>query len=132
MTKPRFGLTLFSMTIRWPGSRAAVALLLLALVAAPLASEAVDAMDSHGCCPDGAPLADSEMPCQYLAALDCCEQLGLPSTPAGDAARVAPVGAALVALAAVLPPPPVLLAAFADHAHGPPQGAQLRATVLRL
>jgi hypothetical protein len=120
------------MRIRWPGSRAAVALLLLALVAAPLASEAVDAVDSHGCCPDGAPVADASMPCQYLAALDCCDQVGLPATPAGDAARVGPVGFALAALAVYLPSPPVLLAAWADHAHGPPQGAQLRATVLRL
>ena len=99
LTPPRSGLTLPDMAIRLPYPRAAVAVLLLALVAAPLASEAVAALDRHGCCPDGAPVAETPAPCQYIAALDCCSQLAVPSTPAGDGARLAHVAVALVGLA---------------------------------
>jgi len=120
------------MVMRTRSASAAVALLLLALVAAPFATEALAAADRHSCCPDSAPVAESPMPCQYLAALDCCSQVGVPATPAGDGARSTPVPFALVAFTAPLPPPPVLSIAHARHAHGPPQDAQLRATVLRL
>lgn len=109
-----------------------MALLLLALVAAPFASEAIAAADTHACCPERAPVADAPAPCQYLAALQCCSQLGVPATPAGDAPRLSPLAFALVASSVPLPPAPVPSPAFARHAHGPPQDAQLRATVLRL
>jgi hypothetical protein len=132
LTAARSEATLGRMAIRRPHPRAAVALLLLALVAAPFASEAIASLDRHGCCPEGAPVTDSPAPCQYLAALDCCAQLGVPATPAGDAARTAPAAFAVVGVTPLLPPPPVLLFAHARHAHGPPQDAQLRVTVLRL
>lgn len=109
-----------------------MALMLLALVAIPFASEAFAAADRHSCCPDGAPAAESPMPCQYLAALDCCSQLGVPATPAGDGARETLVAFPLVSFSAPVPSPPVLSIARARHAHGPPQDAHLRATVLRL
>ncbi|MEX2207006.1 MAG: hypothetical protein WEF50_12325 [Myxococcota bacterium] len=109
-----------------------MALLLLALVAAPFASEAIAAADSHACCPERAPVAEAPAPCQYLAALECCSQLGVPATRASDGPRLAPIAFALVAFTAPLPPAPVASLAFTRHAHGPPQDAQLRATVLRL
>lgn len=109
-----------------------MALLLLALVAAPFASEAIAAADSHACCPERAPETDAPAPCQYVAALECCSQLGVPATPVGDGPRLAQIAFALVAFTAPLPPAPVPSLAFARHAHGPPQDAQLRVTVLRL
>ena len=109
-----------------------MALLLLALVAAPIANEAFAEADLHACCPDRAPVADSAMPCHYLAALDCCGQLGLPATPAGDALRSSSLVLALDAFTLLLPPPPVLPVAHARLGHGPPQVALLRTTVLRL
>jgi len=120
------------MTARRLSPRAAVALLLLALVAAPIASGALAEADLHGCCPERAPVADSPLPCQYLAALDCCGQLGLPATPTSDALRSTPLAFALVAFTAPVPPPPIVSIAHARNTHGPPQDAQLRATVLRL
>jgi len=118
--------------MRWPSSRGALALLLLALVTAPIASEAFAGADLHRCCPEGAPVADSPMPCQYVAALDCCAQLGLPATPAGDGPRSTPTAFALVVFTPLFPPPPVLLFTHARNCHGPPQAALVRTTVLRL
>ena len=109
-----------------------MALLLLALVAAPFASEAIAAADSHACCPERVPETDTPAPCQYVAALECCSQHGVPATRAGDGLRLSPIAFALVAFTAPLPPAPVASLAFMRHAHGPPQDAQLRVTVLRL
>jgi hypothetical protein len=105
---------------------------LLALVAAPVAGAAFAAADRHGCCPERAPVADSPMPCQYVAALDCCAQLGVPATPAGDGPRSATAAFAVASAAPLLAPPAILLPAHARNAHGPPQAALLRSTVLRL
>ncbi len=120
------------MESRRPSARAVLALLLLALVAAPVAGQAFAAADLHGCCPERAPVADAPTPCQYVAALECCGQLGVSATPARDGLRVSPLSLALTAFTPTLPPPPVLSIAHARHAHGPPQDAQLRVTVLRL
>jgi hypothetical protein len=109
-----------------------VALLLLALFATPLARVAIAVADSHGCCPKSAPAAGAPAPCQYVAPLGCCGQLGLPSTPAGDAAQLELLGAALVAAAPVVQPPQVLDFALAREEHGPPVSVHLRTTVLRL
>lgn len=120
------------MAIRSKSSQAALALLLLALVAAPIAGEAFAAADLHACCPERAPVADAPLPCQYVAALECCAQLGLPATAAGDGPRSTQMAFVLFAFTPQLPPPPVLLFAQTRTGHGPPQGASLRATVLRL
>jgi hypothetical protein len=120
------------MESRRPSARAVLALLLLALIAAPVAGQAFAAVDPHGCCPERAPVADAPTPCQYIAALECCGQLGVPATPAGDGLRAPTLSFALNAFTPMLPPPPVLPIAHARHAHGPPQDAQLRVTVLRL
>ena len=93
------------MATRSKSSRAAVALVLLALVAAPILGEAFAATDRHACCPERAPLADAPLPCQYVAALECCGQLGVPATPAGDGLRSTPPALALVAFTPLLPAP---------------------------
>jgi hypothetical protein len=120
------------MGILRPSARAAVTLVLLALIAAPLAGEAAAALDSHGCCPDAAQSEDARTPCQYLAPLDCCDQIGVPGAAREPGAERAPFGWAIAAAAPDAPAPPILSPAHALHAHGPPQAAQLRATVLRL
>jgi len=120
------------MAIRWPLARRAVALLLLALVTAPLARAAQAASDSHRCCPERAPAAESPMRCQYLAPLGCCGQLGLTSTPSADDTLASPLALAIVAISPVLPEPSMVHLARARGDHGPPQDASLRTTVLRL
>jgi hypothetical protein len=64
-------------------SRAVVALLLLALCAAPLA-RATTALGAkpHGCCPE-APASPEPAPCQQIAPLSCCLEVGVPPTPGG-------------------------------------------------
>jgi len=132
LTAASFGLTLRRMAIPRPSARALVALVLLALIAAPLAGEAAAALDRHGCCPDMSLAEDARMPCQYLAPLDCCDQVGVPATAKDDGSAPASVGFAIAPAAPHVPVPPIFSSAHALHAHGPPQAAQLRATVLRL
>jgi hypothetical protein len=109
-----------------------VALLLLALLAAPIALEAFGDTDSHRCCPESAAATESPMPCQYVAALGCCAQLGLPATAVGDGLRTSPLVLALVAFSALPALPLVHAFAHARGGHGPPQASLLRTTVLRL
>lgn len=70
-----------------PGSisRAVVAVLLLALTAAPLAraGAALAAPGSHSCCPEAPAQPDSQPPCQQIAPLSCCLEIGVPPTPSG-------------------------------------------------
>lgn len=120
------------MAIRWPRSRAAVALLLLALLAVPVAREALADTNSHGCCPKGAPASESPMPCQYVVPLGCCVQVGLPATAAGDGPRILPVAFAFVAFTTLPAPPPARSFAYARIGHGPPQALYVRTIVLRL
>jgi len=77
------------------------------LVAAPIVAEAFAATDQHACCPERAPVADAPLPCQYVAALECCAQVSLPPTRVGDGPRSTPTAFALVAFAPLLPAPPV-------------------------
>ncbi len=95
------------MAIRSKASSVAVAFVLLALVAAPIAGEVFAASDMHACCPERAPVADAPLPCQYVAALECCAQQSLPSTRAGDGSRSTQTAFALGAVAGPLPVPPV-------------------------
>lgn len=120
------------MAIERSCARGAVALLLLALFATPLARVAVAVADLHGCCPEGAPAAEAPAPCQYVAPLGCCAQVALPATQAGDDARLELLGSALAAAAPVVPPPPALTFALVRAEHGPPYSVHLRTTVLRL
>jgi hypothetical protein len=120
------------MAIQRPCARGAVALLLLALFATPLARIAVAVADPHGCCPESAPAAESPAPCQYVAPLGCCAQVALPATPTGDDAQLELLGGALVAALPVVPPPSAPAVAPSRAGHGPPHGVHLRTTVLRL
>jgi hypothetical protein len=120
------------MTFRWPRLQVAVALLLLALVAAPAVQASVAAPDAHGCCPEGAPAEDSSKPCQYVAPLGCCSLVAVPVTPTGDGPRLQPL---VLALDATLSLPPELVvpprAGLRDE-HDLPRTLILRTTVLRL
>ena len=68
-----------------PISRVVVAVLLLALTAAPLAraGAALAAPGSHSCCPEAPAQPDSAPPCQQIAPLSCCLEIGVPPTPGG-------------------------------------------------
>jgi len=120
------------MAIRRSCARGAVALLLLALFATPIARAAIAVAGPHGCCPEGAPSAESPVPCQYVAPLGCCGQLAVPATQTGDAAQLELLGGALAAAAPLVPPPLVLTLAPVRAEHGPPFSVHLRTTVLRL
>jgi hypothetical protein len=74
----------------------------------------------------------STAPCQYLAALGCCEQRMLPATasPEAPAARVLP--AAAIASIAPLAPATAPPAGVWRAGHGPPEAPFLRAIVLQL
>jgi len=132
LTSGRGGGNLHGMAIRWSRPRAAVAILLLALLAVPIAREALADTDSHQCCPESAPATESPMPCQYLVPLGCCAQLGLPATAAGDGPRLSPVAFELVAFTPPAAPPRVRSLAHAGVGHWPPQALYLRTIVLRL
>ena len=132
MTPGRAGGNLRGMVIRWPCARTAVALLVLALLAAPIARAAWADTDAHRCCPENASVPESPMPCQYAAPLGCCAQLGLPATPAGDGPRLLPVALALGVVTPFPPLPPVHAFEHERSGHGPPQAALVRTTVLRL
>jgi len=129
------------MVIQRPCARGAVAILLLALMGAPiahaahatLAAEAAHAdAASHRCCPESAPLPESPVPCQFAAPLGCCAQVGLASTPIAGDLPLVPVAFAAGAVTP-FPPPPPLLAFSRDYGeHGPPLPALVRTTVLRL
>ena len=119
-----------------PGStlRAAVAIALLALVAAPLARAAVESSASaHACCPERrAPRPVQEAPCQQIAPTSCCLEVGVPPAPNGDAAVAAPV-LAFAAPASALPPVPTPPArAVPARADGPPLRPLARTGVLLL
>jgi len=109
-----------------------VAILMLTLLAVPVARQALADTDSHHCCPEGAPATESPMPCQYVVPLGCCAQLGLPATPAGDGPRLSPVAFALVAFMPLPAFPPARTLAHRRNGHGPPQALLVRTTVLRL
>ena len=65
-------------------SRAAVAVVLLALFAAPLArATAVLGARPHSCCPEAPAQPDPAPPCQQMAPLSCCLEIGVPPAPAG-------------------------------------------------
>jgi hypothetical protein len=90
--------------------RAAIALLLLSLLGAPLARAASStfASNPHGCCPGAAPAPQSP-PCQFAAPYACCGETGIPEAAADRAAPVlvfAPF--ALVATGAPIEPPRML------------------------
>ncbi len=113
-----------------PCARFVVALSLLALMGAPIASEAFAQSDPHGCCPESAPVESA--PCQYVAPLACCAQIGIPAPTPSDGLE--PVGLALASpgLASEAGAPPAQLLARARNGHGPPRTAQIRTTVLQL
>jgi hypothetical protein len=112
-----------------------VVTLLLALAIAPLAAPVARAVSSpaadHSCCPGPAP-ETSTAPCQYLAALGCCEQVMAPQSVSPDA----PAARLLAAAAEPLAPEPVLSsmlrAGLRRDEHGPPEAPFLRAIVLQL
>lgn len=112
--------------------RLVVALLLasaLGALAAPAARAVASPGADHSCCPDPVP-DGSTAPCQYLAALGCCEQVAAPPGVSVEAPRVAIVAAALPAPTPVFvfgPPAP-----SRRDDHGPPQAPLLRAVVLQL
>jgi hypothetical protein len=116
----------------YPKSMRVVALLLFALLAAPVAAPiatAAAAPADHSCCPE--PTRNATAPCQYLAPLGCCEQTlapaGAPATPQPTQLYVAlPPGGE--PLASALAP----RARAPRPEHGPPQEPFLRAIVLQL
>lgn len=119
-----------------PGSisRAVVAVLLLALFAAPLAraSAALAAPESHSCCPDAPARPDTAPPCQQIAPLSCCLEIGVPPTPGGperpDGLELALVPAqALEAFA-----PTLRCRAATGAAHAPPLAPLAQTCVLLL
>ncbi len=120
------------MAIRSKRVPGAVALLLLALALAPAFRATMAATDAHACCPSGGPAADSPAPCQFVAPLGCCSQAAVTATPTSDAPPAPSLELALPAADPLLPQPPVRSFACARDAHGPPQTAILRTTVLRL
>jgi hypothetical protein len=120
------------MTFRWPRLKAAVALLLLAMVAAPVLQASVAAADAHACCPEGAPAADSSKPCQYVAPLGCCSLVAVPATPTSDDPRPQPLLLALVTPLSLPPEPFEPARAALRDGHDLPRTLILRTTVLRL
>jgi hypothetical protein len=63
-------------------SRAAVAVVLLALFAAPLArATAALGARPHSCCPEAPAQRDPAPPCQQMAPLSCCLEIGVPPAP---------------------------------------------------
>ena len=119
-----------------PGSisRAVVAALLLALSAAPLAraGAALAAPESHSCCPDAPAKPDSAPPCQQLAPLSCCLEIGVPPTPGGPERPDAlePMLVPVPALEALAPTRRCLAAPGAAHA--PPLAPLAQTCVLLL
>jgi hypothetical protein len=68
--------------------RAALAIALLALFAAPVVRAVPDAATKRSCCPEErAPKPEPAAPCQQLAATTCCHELAV---PAGSTALSAP------------------------------------------
>jgi hypothetical protein len=112
-----------------------VVTLAFALLVAPLAAPVASAIETpgadHSCCPQPAAEAGSTAPCQYLAPLGCCDQLLLPgaTSNAGPAPRLLPAVAALSETPA-LRETERAEARRADH--GPPEAPYLRAIVLQL
>lgn len=116
-----------------PIARAAVAVLLLALFAAPLArATAVLGAKPHSCCPEAPASPEPAPPCQQIAPLSCCLEIGVPPTP-GCEARVAEL--ALTLPSAPLPepvPPRARLAPPSRASEGPPLAPLAQTSVLLL
>lgn len=130
LTPFRSGCNLARMATWRPCARFAVAFSLLALLGAPVASEAFARRDPHACCPESAPVESA--PCQYVAPLACCAQLGIPAPAPADGLTASGLALALPGLASEAPAPPAQVLARARNGHGPPQADQIRTTVLRL
>ena len=117
-----------------PGSisRAVVALLLLALFAAPLArATAALGAKPHSCCPEAPARPDPAPPCQQMAPLSCCLEIGVPPAP-GDEAR--PVGLELAIFIAPSAPaaPGARFARPSRATEGPPLAPLAQTSVLLL
>jgi hypothetical protein len=111
--------------------RAATALALLSLLAAPLARAATSPLrgNAHHCCPDGAPATDPSVPCQFAVPFACCGQAGLPEStvdPTPMVGLLAPL--VLETLAAPVAPPYLRELLLAPEL--PPIPPLLRTTVL--
>lgn len=130
LTPFRSGCNLARMATWRPCARFVVALSLLALMGAPVASEAFAQSDPHACCPEPAPVESA--PCQYVAPLACCAQIGIPAPTPADGLELVGIALASPGLASEAQAPPAQFLARARNGHGPPQAAQIRTTVLRL
>lgn len=130
LTSFRSGCNLARMVTWRPCARFVVAFSLLALMGAPVASEAFAQRDPHACCPEAAPVESA--PCQYVAPLACCAQIGVPAPTPADRLEVVRLALASPGLASEAGAPPAQFFARARNGHGPPQAAQIRTTVLRL
>ncbi len=131
MTRLRSRCNLAVMAIRRSCAKTTVAILLLALIAAPIASEVFAQSDPHGCCPEPAATTDAPEPCQYVAPLACCAQLAVPATTVNAHHEL---GGDFVVTALVGPSPAPLAPTFARarNGHGPPQAERIRTIVLQL
>jgi len=118
-----------------PGSisRAVVAVLLLALSAAPLAraSAALAAPAAHSCCPDAPARPDPAPPCQQIAPLSCCLEIGVPPTPGGPE-RPDALAPALVPAPALEAFAPTRRCLAARGSHAPPLAPLAQTCVLLL
>jgi hypothetical protein len=116
-----------------PIARAAVAVVLLALFAAPLArASAALAATPHSCCPEAPASPDPAPPCQQIAPLSCCLEIGVPPAH-GDEAR--PAELALALPSAPLPAPAAPRARLAPPSRaseGPPLAPLAQTSVLLL
>lgn len=130
LTPFRSGCNLARMAMWRPCARFVVALSLLALMGAPVASEAFAQRDPHACCPESAPVQTT--PCQYVAPLACCAQIGIPAPTPADGLELFGLALASPGLASESRALPAQFFARARNGHGPPRAAQNRTTVLQL
>ena len=116
-----------------PIARAAVAVLLLALFAAPLArASAALGARPHACCPEAPASPEPAPPCQQIAPLSCCLEIGVPPTPGGEGR---PAELALALPSAPLPEPaapPARLAPPTRASESPPLAPLAQTSVLLL
>ena len=113
-------------------ARAAVAVLLLALFAAPLARAGSQlGARPHACCPK-APAPDPAPPCQQMAPLSCCLEVGVPPAPSSVDRPDAPELALPPAPLAEPVAPALRLLAAHSCAEGPPLDPLAQSCVLLL